>query len=344
MKRRIRPILVIAAIVLALVSCQTAQKKNELVQTELAWWENAQAPEDEQAIRERAKDMLDTIRKRRPVYRIGPEDMLRVAIWNRPDLSKEGRVRNDGIFFLPLIGNIKADGLSVAELQTVLREKFGRLLRDPQVDVEIIEYGSKVYYVFGQVYKPGVYPVKATSSVLEGVAGAGGTTEKANLGAAYLIRAGTVVPIDFYRLFERGDIGQNLLLADGDIIYVPDIADSKVYVLGEVNAATAVPMRGTRMRLSEAVAMAGGFNEITAFKRGIKIIRGGLGNPRVYTVNYEDIRRGKVPDIAFLQNGDIVYVPAGGLTKWDRVMGQLLPNLSRIIVDAAAIDSLTGNR
>lgn len=344
LKRIIPLVVLLSLLVLACGACQSVKKKAALDAAENQWWEGAVAPEDEQAIRENAGSMLDTMRKRRPAYLLGADDLLRVTVWNRPDLSKEGRVRTDGHFFVPLVGNIKANGLTVGEFQDELRGRLDRVLRDPQVDVEVVEYGSKVYYVFGQAVRPGIYPVKATTTVLEGVATAGGPSEKANLGGAYLIRAGIVVPIDFYGLFQRGDISQNLLLADGDIIYLPDVADAKIYVLGEVNSASAVPMRGQRMRLSEAITMAGGFNEITAFKRGIKIIRGGLGNPRVYTVNYEDIRRGRVPDVAFLQNGDIVYVPAGGLTKWDRVLGQLLPNLSRIVVDAAAINSLSGNR
>jgi polysaccharide biosynthesis/export protein len=337
-------LILLLVLVVALAGCQTAKATPDDFEADQAWWDGLQTPEDQQAIRESAKEMVDTVRKRRPTYRLGPDDMVRVSVWNRPDLSKEGRVRPDGNYFLPLVGNLKAAGLTAGEFQALLGKHLGRLLRDPQVDVEIVEYASKVYYVFGQVLRPGVFPVKATTTVLEGVASSGGPTEKSNLGGAYLIRGNVVVPIDFYALFERGDIEQNLLLADGDIIYIPNIADAKIYVLGEVNAASAVPMRGRRMRLSEAIALAGGFNETTAFKRGIKIIRGSLTNPQVYTINYEDVRRGKVPDVDFLQNGDIVYVPAGGLTKWDRVLGQLLPNFSRIVLDAAAIDSLSGNR
>lgn len=307
-------------------------------------WADAVDPAEDQALREQAKSLVHRIRQRRTEYLLGPEDQLRITVWNRPDLSKETRIRPDGVIFIPLVGNIQADGLTVAQLQETIKKKLARILREPQVDVEIIEYGSKVYYVLGQVTKPGMYPVTATSSVLEAVAISGGPTEKANLGGATLLRGGMVVPIDFYSLFQQGDISQNLMLADGDIIYLPSIDDARIFVLGEVNQAAAVPMRSRRMTLSEAIAAAGGFNELTAYKRAVKIIRGNLANPRVYTVNYDEILRGERPDLAFLQNGDIVYVPSSGLTKWDRVLGQLLPNLSRIVVDAAAIDSLTRNR
>lgn len=332
--------------VLLLVGCKTAQDTGaapELANDE-AWWEDALDPAGEQAIREQAVSLVDRQRQRRQDYRLGPEDQLRITVWSRPDLSKETRIRPDGILFIPLVGNITAAGMTVAELQDYITSHLSRVLRNPQVDIEIIEYASKVYYLLGQVVKPGMYPVTATTNVLEGIAVGGGPTEKANLGGAYLIRDGVVVPINFYSLLEQGDMSQNLMLADGDIIYVPSIENARVYVLGEVNSPAAVPMRSSRMRLSEAIAAAGGFNETTAYKRGVKIIRGGLSEPKVYTVNYDDILRGRRPDIAFLRNGDIVFVPASGLTKWDRVLGQLLPNLSRIVVDAAAVDALTRNR
>ncbi|NLH49539.1 MAG: hypothetical protein GX444_13210 [Myxococcales bacterium] len=325
-------------------ACQANRTAPQDMPDTASWWEQTAKPEDESELRQKVRGLVDHIRERRVDYLLGAEDVVRITVWNRVDLSKETRIRPDGTLFMPLVGNVKAEGLTITQLQESLRQQLGRVLRDPQVDVEIKEYGSKVYYVFGQAIKPGVYPVRATTTLLEGVATAGGPADKANLGYSYLIRGGLVVPIDFYALFERGDISQNLLLADGDIIYLPSIEDAKIYVLGEVNAAAAVPMRSHSMRLSEAVALAGGFNETTAFKRGIKVIRGSLANPRVYTVDYQEVMRGEKPDVPFLQNGDIVFVPASGLTKWDRVLGQLLPNLSQIVLDAASIDSLTRNR
>jgi len=329
-------------LVVVLSGCQSAQSTQSPAEPDAGdqWWDADSSPADEQALRERVRGMVDDIRQRRGDYRLGPEDKLRLIVWNRPDLSKDTRIRPDGKLFVMHVGTVDAAGLTVGELQKLLTERLGEVLRNPQVDVEILEYASKVYYVMGQVNKPGMYAVTATTNVLEGVAVSGGPTDKANLGGAYLIRHGNVVPIDFYALFQQGDVSQNVFLADGDIIYLPSMDDAKIYVLGEVNQARAVPLRKARLTLGEAIAEAGGFNETTAYKRAIKIIRGNLANPRVYTVNYDEVLRGMKPDVAFLQSGDIVFVPAAGLTKWDRVLSQLLPNLSRIVVDAASINSL----
>ena len=132
-----------------------------------------------------------------------------------------------------------------------------------------------------------------------------------------------------------------LRLEDGDVVYIPSIDISRVYVLGEVLRPAAVPIRTGKITVAEAIAEAGGFNEITAYKSAIKIIRGSLYNPEVYTLNFKEVIKGKQADLAVLKPGDIVYVPSSGLTKWDRVLGQILPSLSRIVVDATAIDSLT---
>jgi polysaccharide export outer membrane protein len=135
----------------------------------------------------------------------------------------------------------------------------------------------------------------------------------------------------------------NVHLDDGDVIYVPSIDYARVYVLGEVLRPMAVPVRTGRISLAEAVAEAGGFNETTAYKSQIKIIRGGMADAQVFTVNFNDMVKGKVPDYAMLKPGDIVYVPSSGLAKWDRVMGLIMPSLSRIIIDAAAINAMTNN-
>ncbi|MCZ7583437.1 MAG: SLBB domain-containing protein [Deltaproteobacteria bacterium] len=243
-------------------------------------------------------------------------------------------------FFVPLAGNVPVAGLTVAQAQDEVRGALKTYVRDPQVDLEIKEYRSQLFFANGQLRNPGSYPIRGTTTVLEGIGYAGGLTDDANLAGAYLVREGKVIPIDFLSLFTRGRLEHNLPLADGDLIYIPSINATRIYVLGEVLRPSAVPLRAGKISLAEAIAGAGGFNEVTAYKRGIKIIRGGLGSGQVYEVNYDDVLKGKRVDLLFLQPGDIVYVPASALAKWDRALSQILPNLSRIVVDAAAIDAM----
>ncbi|MBZ0272381.1 SLBB domain-containing protein [bacterium] len=279
-------------------------------------------------------------RRERYTYLIGPDDLLRVSVWQRDDISKEGVVRDDGTFFVPLAGNVPVGGKSVAGAQDAVRDALAGFVRDPQVGLEIVEYRSQVFFANGEFRTPGAYPIKGTTTVLEAMGYAGGMTPDANLAGAYLVRDGAVVPIDFIALFTQGRMAQNLPLSDGDLLYVPNINLARVYVLGEVLRPTAVPVRRGRIPLAQAIAEAGGFNEITANKRAIKIIRGGLGAARAVEVNYADVLKGENAGPA-LEAGDIVFVPATGLAKWDRALNQILPNLSRIVVDAAAIDAMS---
>ena len=286
------------------------------------------------------KDMVESARRERHTYKIGPDDVLRLNIWMRPDLSKDGVVRDDGTFFVPLAGNVPVTELSLAQAQEAIRQALSKYVREPQVDLEIKEYRSQLFFANGLFMRPGSYPIRGTTTVLEGISDAGGIAENGNLQGAYLVRRGEVVPIDFVSLFTAGAMSQNIPLADGDLIYVPSIQTARVYVLGEVLRPTGVPVRTGKITLGQAIADAGGFNETTAYKRGVRIIRGGLAGGEVTEVNFQDVIKGKRPDLMLLEPGDIVYVPASGLAKWDRVMSQILPNLSRIVVDAAAIDAM----
>ncbi len=286
------------------------------------------------------KEMVEGARRQRHTYKIGADDVLRLNIWMRPDLSKDGVVRDDGTFFVSLAGNVPVADLSLAQAQDAIKLALSKYVRDPQVDIEIKEYRSQLFFANGLFTRPGSYPIRGTTTILEGVSDAGGIAESGNLQGAYLVRKGKVVPIDFVSLFTAGAMSQNIPLADGDLIYVPSIMTARVYVLGEVLRPTGVPVRTGKITLGQAIADAGGFNETTAYKRGVKIIRGGLGSGEVTEVNFQDVIKGKRPDLMLLEPGDIVYVPASGLAKWDRVMSQILPNLSRIVVDAAAIDAM----
>jgi polysaccharide biosynthesis/export protein len=301
----------------------------------------APAPSVDNELVENVNQVVEEARRKRHTYKIGADDLLHIQLWQREDFLRDGVVRDDGTFFVPLAGNVPVAGLSLAEAQAAVRERLKTYIRDPQVVLEIKEYRSQVFFANGQFRTPGAYPVKGTTTVLEGIGAAGGITDEGNLSGAYLVRSGQVVPIDFVSLFTRGTMALNLPLADGDLIYVPSINASRVFVLGEVLRPAGVPIRTGKITLSQAVADAGGFNETTANKRGIKIIRGGLGSGNVIDVDYTDVLKGKRLDLMMLQPGDIVYVPASGLAKWDRALGLILPNLSRIVVDAAAVDTLT---
>jgi polysaccharide export outer membrane protein len=131
-------------------------------------------------------------------------------------------------------------------------------------------------------------------------------------------------------------MSQNIPVQVGDFIYIPSSTTQQVFVLGEVNHPRSMPYRYTTTLL-EAVTSAGGFNETTACKRSVCIVRGSLTKPEIIIVNFNKIVSGKENNIV-LDPGDIVYVPSTFITDVSRVSRQIIPFLNVIILGDEAVD------
>ena len=108
-------------------------------------------------------------------YRIGPSDLLELTVFQVPELTRVVRVNAQGVFTLPLLGLVRAGGLTANELEAVLAAKLSEnLLQDPQVSVFIKEFVSQRVVVDGSVMKMGVYPLTGKTTLLQTIAMAGG--------------------------------------------------------------------------------------------------------------------------------------------------------------------------
>ncbi|MXO60568.1 polysaccharide export protein [Altererythrobacter salegens] len=122
-------------------------------------------------------------------YLIGPFDKLSIDVFGVEELSRdEVQVDAGGRVSLPLAGNLEAAGLSPGELETAIRQRLRRYVRDPQVTVNLKETISQVVTVDGQVSKPGPYPVIGKMTLIKAVATAGGTSEFAKLDDVVVFR------------------------------------------------------------------------------------------------------------------------------------------------------------
>lgn len=157
-------------------------------------------------------------------YRIGVGDLLQIEVYDEEDLNKEVRVLTDGYISFPLIGSLEAAGKTVSEFQEtltrLLKEKY---LVDPQVTVFVKEFSS--IFVFGEVKKPGSFPLFGRLTVFEAITLAGGFTEVANPSKIKIIRQikGNEVTLeaDITRLTKKGDSSQDLELQANDRVIVP---------------------------------------------------------------------------------------------------------------------------
>lgn len=124
-------------------------------------------------------------------YRIGPQDLLELQVFGIDALNRTVRVNSRGLISLPLIGVIQAAGLTSEELEATLAEKLAQdYLQDPQVSVFIKEFTNQRVTVEGAVKKPGIYPLKGRTSLLQVLANAEGLTSVAKPGSVKIFRAG----------------------------------------------------------------------------------------------------------------------------------------------------------
>lgn len=155
-------------------------------------------------------------------YVIGPRDVLKVTVWGQEDLSKEYAVEQDGFVPLPLVGRVKAQGLTTTEFAGRVAELLEKdYLVNPQVTVT----KERVFFVFGEVKKPGSYRLDKGTNVLEGITLAGGFTDWAAPAKIHIIR-GTAqgqqeIRINMNEIVKRGQREKAIPLQENDVVVVP---------------------------------------------------------------------------------------------------------------------------
>jgi len=158
-------------------------------------------------------------------YVIGPEDVLDIAVWKEPDVSRVVPVRPDGRISLPLINDVQAAGFSPEQLAATVAEKLGKFITKPQVTIIVTAINSQRVFVVGEVLRAGAFPLLPGMTVLQALSSAGGFTTFADVRKIHVMRQrdGKQVQMPFnYRDVLRGDKPeQNITLEPGDTIVVP---------------------------------------------------------------------------------------------------------------------------
>lgn len=213
-------------------------------------------------------------------YIIGEGDLLKITVYDNPDLTTEARVSGDGKITFPLIGEVVISNQTAneAEKQIAKRLEEGYIIK-PQVSVFIQEYKSKKVTVLGEVAKPGLVVLRGAYTLMEAISDAGGITTNAGdmlyiqrkiiKGGEKKEKEDVAIAVELRKLFEEGDVKANVPVMDGDSIYVPRAAF--VYVMGEVKnpGAYKIPQGLTVLK---SITVAGGFTAKAGESR-TKIIR-----------------------------------------------------------------------
>jgi len=157
-------------------------------------------------------------------YVIGGNDVLAITVWKEPTLSGSILVRPDGMISMPLVGDIKATGLTPLQLADQIAAKLKKFIQDPNVSVVVASIHSKMVYLMGEVAKTGPVEMTPNMTLLEAISSAGGLTEFANKKKIYILRdeAGNRQKIQVhYKEALEGNRSFDLMLKPGDTIVVP---------------------------------------------------------------------------------------------------------------------------
>lgn len=160
-----------------------------------------------------------------PVYKIGPQDVLRIDVWREDQLTRTIPVRPDGRITLPLLNDVQAAGLTPMELARVIREDLKKYISNPQVTVSVTEINSRRVYVNGEVARAGAYALLPHMTVLQALSNSGGFTQFAKVKNIYILRTGNgnqvKLPFNYKAAISGKNPEQNIELQSGDVIVVP---------------------------------------------------------------------------------------------------------------------------
>jgi polysaccharide export outer membrane protein len=163
-------------------------------------------------------------------YTIGAEDVLEITVWRNQDLSKTVQVRPDGRFSLPVIRDVVAVGKTPSQLADEITRKLKEYVQNPVVAISVREVNSYSIFVLGEVVKPGKYPLKSKTTLLQGITIAGGFTPVAARNQVVIFRFGEngagmqQLTSSYDDIVLRGGIAGNLELKAGDTVVVPSEA------------------------------------------------------------------------------------------------------------------------
>lgn len=256
------------------------------------------------------------------LFTLGPGDRLEIEVLGDPASRNVTVVAPDGKLYFSFLEGIDVWGATIAQAKAQLETELANYVREkPQVSIILRAVESKRIWILGRVQAPGVYAMAAPMTLLEAISMAGGTLtlsnyrdqeaagisqQLADLQHSFVIRHGSLLPVNFEHLLNRGDLSQNIYLQPDDFVYLPAARAKEVYVLGAVAQPRAI-VYSEGMTVAAAVASAYGTIN-GAYMHHVIVVRGSIAQPEVFVVDYKGVIRGQARDIA-LEPHDIVYVP-----------------------------------
>lgn len=268
-------------------------------------------------------------------YLVGPQDVLSITVWDHPELTipdggqrsveqAGNRVRYDGSIFYPYVGLLQVAGKTTEQIRVELTKKLSHYIKTPQLDVRVVSFNSQKVHVAGAVVKPGVVSLTDVPLMLgDLITLSGGVNEKADLQEVILTRDGNNKVLNLQNLYYKGDLSQNILLKNKDIVFVPINTTRKVYVMGEIGNLT-MPLQDGKLNLAEVMATAG-VNQNAADPERIYVLRQSEDKALAYHLDASEPGALILATSFALKPLDVVFVSTANITLWNRVLSQMLP-------------------
>ncbi|MCX7925630.1 MAG: polysaccharide biosynthesis/export family protein [Fimbriimonadales bacterium] len=257
-------------------------------------------------------------------YRLQPEDVIRIQVVGEPELSApQLTVSRDGKISVPIIGEVQAGGLTTSELEQLIGRRYREMdiLREPRISVTILQFHRPRVSVLGFVQRPGAYEFKEGDRVLDALSQGGGVIpERARLEGAWMQRLdGTKISLNLHRLLYEGDLTQNILLQDGDTIYVPEETQNRYFVGGQVKRPGLYTWR-PGLTVLDALSQAAWETERARLSQTFVVRKKPDGSEERIRVDLVRLlNKGDMSQDIPLQPGDVVYVSETNTPNFDQV-------------------------
>ena len=280
-------------------------------------------------------------------YKFGPGDTLEITLWEGTTPTREEiRVREDGKISFGFVEDLSVKGMTSSELDRLLTANFKEFVKNPRIDVVVKKYNSKFVRLSGAIFYhgpgtgPGKYRLTGKTTALEVITQYGGATKDADLGNIKIRRQdGQTISLDLFAAINKGDLSQDMVLDDGDMVFLPTLAEggNRVYVFGEVENPGAYTFAGSNTRLFDAISEAGGAT-VFGSTDSTRVVRGDPASPEIITADLKSlIEEGNLSQNVVLASGDMVYVPRSGWGNVNLYNKRIRPLFELIIWPARTV-------
>ncbi len=278
------------------------------------------------------------------IYRLSSGDVLSIQLWAYPELSSSNDPNNakssgypidiNGNIQLPLLGQIHISGKTLPEANQYLKNQYAKYLKHPDIVVRVLSYEARRYFVNGQVQHSGQFTLNDQPvSMYTALSQAGGlNTENGDNTDIQLIRNSQVFNLNIIDLEKSGLSLHKLLIQPNDTIYVSTRQNQKIYIMGESNKNQSLVLRDQGMTLSDVIGESEGISPLSANPARLYVMRTDPVSKKstIYHLNLRDFGNFALANQFQMKKNDIVYIDATGLTRWQRVIGQIVPFASAI--------------